>query len=288
MEPVKRVLCIHDLSCVGRCSLSVIVPVLSAMGVQACPMPTALMSTHTGGLGDPAVLHTESFCRNALRHWKELDLHFDCIYSGYLANTASAELVREAFAQNPQACKLVDPVLADHGSLYRAVTPELCETMRSLCRMADVICPNVTESAVLLGMLPDDRPFSNMSELSERLTGLHTAFPQAKAVVITGVQLSNGIHANALLEKNGAPKLLPFAPVAQQYPGTGDLFAAVLAGALTTGLGACDSAELAANFVAKAAAETFSVHADPRFGALFEPVLGYLTNQKKDDLSCQL
>ncbi len=288
MEQVRRVLCIHDLSCVGRCSLSVILPVLSAMGIQACPLPTALLSTHTGGLGDPAVLGAEAFCKDALAHWNQLGLTFDCVYSGYLASQTSAELVQRAFAQNPDACKLVDPVLADHGKLYRSVTPALCETMVSLCRQADVLCPNVTESAVLLGLAPDDRPFGSLTELHRRLEQLQKAFSQAKAVVITGVQLSDGTHGNAILTAEGQPEFLAYTPVAQQYPGTGDLFAAVLAGALTRGESTAAGVKRAADFVARAAAETLRRDADPRFGAVFEPVLGYLTNRSKDDFSCQL
>ena len=286
MQPMKRVLCIHDLSCVGRCSLSVILPVISAMGVQACPLPTALLSTHTGGLGDPAVLSAASFCQDALDHWDRLRIRFDCVYSGYLGDAVSAELVRCAFEQNPDACKLVDPVLADHGKLYRAVTPALCQAMIRLCGMADVLCPNVTESAVLLGLAPEDRPFAP-KQLDERLYTLREAFPQTRAVVITGVRLEDGTHGNALLEAAFAPRLFTFAPVNRQYPGTGDLFAAVLAGALTRGQSVSEGVALAADFVACAAAETLRLGQDPRFGTTFERVLYRLINRKEDESNCQ-
>ena len=280
MEQMKRVLCIHDLSCVGRCSLTVILPVLSAMGVQACPLPTALLSTHTGGLGTPAVIRTEAFCRDALAHWERLSLSFDCVYSGYLADAADAELVRRAFAQNPDACKLVDPVLADHGKLYRGVTPALCSAMTDLCKMADVLCPNVTESAVLLGLEPDDSPFDR-AQLPERIERLHAAFPRARGLVITGARLSDGTHGNAFWQEDNSFSFLPFDPVPQSYPGTGDLFASVLAGALTRSLRLADGVELAAGFVARAAAETLRMGADPRFGTAFERVLSDLTKPKE-------
>ena len=125
MQKQHTVLCIQDLSCVGRCSLAVVLPALAAMGVQPCALPTALLSTHTGGLGRPARTDESGFISAALAHYAQLGLAFDCVYSGYLAGAAQVALVEQAFRQAPAALKLVDPVMADHGRPYASMTPEI-------------------------------------------------------------------------------------------------------------------------------------------------------------------
>ena len=142
MQKQHTVLCIQDLSCVGRCSLAVVLPALAAMGVQPCALPTALLSTHTGGLGRPARTDESGFISAALAHYAQLGLAFDCVYSGYLAGAAQVALVEQAFRQAPAALKLVDPVMADHGRPYASMTPEIRAAVAQLCGQADVIVPN--------------------------------------------------------------------------------------------------------------------------------------------------
>ena len=154
MQKQHTVLCIQDLSCVGRCSLAVVLPALAAMGVQPCALPTALLSTHTGGLGRPARTDESGFISAALAHYAQLGLAFDCVYSGYLAGAAQVALVEQAFRQAPAALKLVDPVMADHGRPYASMTPEIRAAVAQLCGQADVIVPNATEAALLLEELP--------------------------------------------------------------------------------------------------------------------------------------
>ena len=154
MQKQHTVLCIQDLSCVGRCSLAVVLPALAAMGVQPCALPTALLSTHTGGLGRPARTDESGFISAALAHYAQLGLAFDCVYSGYLASAAQVALVEQAFRQAPAALKLVDPVMADHGRPYASMTPEIRAAVAQLCGQADVIVPNATEAALLLEELP--------------------------------------------------------------------------------------------------------------------------------------
>ena len=152
-EP-KKVLCIHDLSGVGRCSLAVILPVLSVMGVQPVALPTVVLSTHTGGFGTPARLDGCAYGEAALEHYRELGLSFDCIYTGYLGGEEQAALADKAFDLWPSAYKVVDPVMGDNGELYTIFTREFAAGMRSLCEKADIIVPNLTEAALLL-----DEPF---------------------------------------------------------------------------------------------------------------------------------
>ena len=147
----KTVLAIHDLPGFGRAALSVIVPVLSALGVQAVALPTAVLSTHTGGLGTPAKLADPAYGPAALAHYHQLGIKFDCIYSGYLADAAQAKLVQQAFELWPRAFKVVDPVLGDGGRLYSGLGADMVPAMYDLCSHADLIVPNVTEAALLLG-----------------------------------------------------------------------------------------------------------------------------------------
>lgn len=271
----KRVLCVQDLSCVGRCSLAVVLPVLCACGHTACPLPTALLSTHTGGFGTPARTDETSFCRDALEHWAALDLSFDSVYSGYLANAAQAELVRRAFDAFPAAFKLVDPVLGDGGRPYRFVTPELQEAMAGLCRRADLITPNVTESALLLGLDPED-PLSRRDALA-RAAVLRETF--GAAVVLTGVAFAEGGHANVCAGEVGAV-CVPYHPVPGQFPGTGDLFSAAVLGTLLRGISLPRSIGRAADFICACAAKAGD---DPRFGVPFETQLPRLYKGEETD-----
>ena len=148
-EP-KKVLCIHDLSGVGRCSLAVILPVLSVMGIQPVALPTVVLSTHTGGFGTPARLDGCAYGEAALEHYRELGLSFDCIYTGYLGGEEQAALAEKAFDLWPSAYKVVDPVMGDNGKAYATVTPAFIDRMRQLCRRADLILPNATEAGLLL------------------------------------------------------------------------------------------------------------------------------------------
>ena len=160
VEP-KKILCIHDLSGVGRCSLAVILPVLSVMGLQPVALPTVVLSTHTGGLGTPARLDGCAYGEAALEHYHALGLDFDCIYTGYLGGEAQVALAEKAFALWPSAHKVVDPVMGDNGKAYATVTPELISRIRQLCRSANLILPNYTEAQLLLQRHPVDDPLDD-------------------------------------------------------------------------------------------------------------------------------
>ena len=147
----KRVVAIHDLSGVGRCSLTVIMPILSAMGVQACPVPTAILSTHTGGFGEVAFQDLTDYLPQALAHYQRLGLDFSCIYSGFLGSEAQIDHCLAFFKAYPSALAVVDPVMGDHGKPYRTVTEGMRRRMVELVSIADVITPNLTEACILLG-----------------------------------------------------------------------------------------------------------------------------------------
>lgn len=261
----KTVLCIHDLSGAGRCSLAVILPVLAALGCQAVALPTAVLSTHTGGLGQPAALGCQEYARQALAHYKSLGLEFDCIYSGYLGTAAQQQLVLDAFAAWPTALKVVDPVLGDDGRLYAGMEP-LVEGMQRLCSAADLIAPNLTEAGLLLGQPYPQAPLEGpqaqalAAQLAQRFGG---------SAVLTGLSMGKYIacagagHEEFLQKRQRLP---------QNFPGTGDLFGAALVGGLLRGNALSAAMDAAAGFVAAAITAT-PADADPRLGVWFESQL---------------
>ena len=263
-EP-KKVLCIHDLSGVGRCSLAVILPVLSVMGIQPIALPTVVLSTHTGGFGTPARMDGCAYGEAALEHYRDLGLEFDCLYTGYLGGEAQVALAEKAFAYWPAAKKIVDPVMGDNGKAYSTVTPTLIDRMRALCQQADLILPNATEAALLLRKdgLPAAFDEAGAQALADELVQLA---PQA---VVTGLPLGKYIGcAGAGREQFVIKKL----HIDRSFPGTGDLYGAVLIGSLIQGNALSAAADNAAEFVSLAIQQT-PAGQDPRFGVWFEPLL---------------
>ena len=264
VEP-KKILCIHDLSGVGRCSLAVILPVLSVMGLQPVALPTVVLSTHTGGLGTPARLDGGAYGEAALEHYHALGLDFDCIYTGYLGGEAQVALAEKAFALWPSAHKVVDPVMGDNGKAYATVTPELISRIRQLCRSANLILPNYTEAQLLLQRTPVDDPLDDAAAqaLADELTAL------APSAVVTGLPLGKYIGCAGSGSDRFVVKKLH---IDRSFPGTGDLYGAVLIGSLIQGNALSAAADNAAEFVSLAIQNT-PAGQDTRFGVWFEPLL---------------
>lgn len=265
----KTILCIHDLSCLGRAGLSAVVPVLSVSGLQPVCLPTAVLSSHTGGLGAPAVMQSPRYGAAALEQYRQLGLSFDCIYSGYLAGPEQAWLVEKAHEYWPEAFLLVDPVLGDGGRMYSGLPETMVSTMRRLCALADLIVPNITEAALLMGQSiepPADR------EGALALAHAVQASTGAKATVVTGIDIGRYIFCAGAERDDFVVRRLR---IDRSYPGTGDLFAAVLLSRLHTGNALSAAVDAAAAFVADCITAT-PADADPRFGVWFEPRLWQL------------
>lgn len=263
-EP-KKILCIHDLSGMGRCSLAVILPVLSVMGCQPVALPTVVLSTHTGGLGTPARLDGAAYGLAALKHYRELGVEFDCIYTGYLGGEEQVALAEKAFDLWPAARKVVDPVMGDNGKAYSTVTPALIDRMRGLCRRADLILPNATEAALLLEREPQTDTFDDASAqaLADELLTL------APSAVVTGLALGKYIGCAGSGRERFVIKKLH---ISRSFPGTGDLYGAVLIGSLIQGNALSAAADNAAEFVSLAIQQT-PADQDTRYGVWFEPLL---------------
>lgn len=269
-----RVAAIHDLSGFGRCSISVILPVLSAMGVQACPVPTAVLSTHTGGLGDPVIRDLTDYIEPALRHYRSLGIDFEAVYTGFLGSGEQVDCCLEFFKAYPDAIKIVDPVMGDNGKPYRTCTPELRRRMRELAAAADIITPNITEAAMLLSESYPAAPLTR-SEAKSMLLRLSRLGP--KRVVITGAELAEGgLAALGYDGENGSFWYVPCEYIPVHYPGCGDIYASVLIGAELSGASLPIAMARAAAFAELCVKTTYSYGSDPRYGVMLESVLGNL------------
>ncbi len=271
----KTVLAIHDLPGFGRAALSVIVPVLSCLGVQAGALPTAVLSTHPGGLGTPAKLSNPGYGPAALAHYQRLGLRFDCIYSGYLADPTQAKLVEQAFELWPRALKVVDPVLGDGGRLYKGLGADMVPAMYNLCSKANLIVPNVTEAALLLGdPLPGVGSSEQAAEQAARLTRI------APQVVVTGVTgLSDGRCIGCVGAARGGQGYSVKTPlIPRMYHGTGDIFGAVLVGRILQGNVPQAAVQAAAAFVSECIRQT-PEGTDERLGVWLEAALPKLMQQ---------
>lgn len=272
-----RIAAIHDLSCFGRCSLTIALPVLSAMGCQCCPLPTALLSAHTGFPGNTFLDLTTEMGRIA-DHWTAMDLQFGAIYSGFLGSADQVDTVARFFNtfKKSDTAVIVDPVMGDHGTAYRTCTPELCRGMRVLAENADVITPNLTEAALLL-----DHPYEEIQRTDAYEVVRRLSVGGRRSVVLTGYPSESGQTGALCFDRDsGESKAVQTPREPQDFSGTGDLFASVLAGGVARGVPLFQAAQAAADFVRDCIARTLAEGLTEQDGVDFEPLLGQLTSSK--------
>ncbi|QNL43796.1 pyridoxamine kinase [Oscillibacter hominis] len=272
--PTPRVAAIHDLSGFGRCSLTVAIPVLSAMGVQCCPLPTAFLSTHTGGFTGYTFLDMTDEMPKVAAHWKELGLHFDAIYSGFMGSerqmAITAEFIR-TFRRDGSTVVVVDPVMGDHGQSYATYTPAMCDAMARMATLADVITPNLTEAAFMLGV-----PYDALrtDEAGYRRWVEKLSLGGKRSVVLTGVSLEpTKIGAACFDARSGKAEIIQTTFETREFHGTGDVFASVLTGALVGGRSLMEAVSDAVEFVRECAAYSAPQNLPVREGVDFEPLL---------------
>ncbi|MDO4621044.1 MAG: pyridoxamine kinase [Lachnospiraceae bacterium] len=271
---MKRVLTIQDISCLGKCSLTVALPLISSMGVEAVILPTAVLSTHTmfkgftvKDLADQIVPITE--------HWKKEGVKFDAICTGYLGTEDEIDMVKQIFRDFRTENNLifVDPAMGDNGKLYPAFDEHYAKKNAELCAFADVIVPNITEAAYMTGTeYRDSYDEAYVKDLLQKLAALG-----AKTVVLTGVSLSEGkTGVMGLDSATGEYFSYQNDRIPKSYHGTGDIFSSVAAGALMNGLSLADSMKLAADYTARTIAVTMENPSDPWYGVDFETTIPYL------------
>ncbi len=267
-----RCAAIHDLSGFGRCSLTIILPVLSAMGVQCCPLPTAYLSTHTGGFTGNTFLDMTAALADAARHWETLGLTFQAVYTGFMASPEQLALAGEvvAWMKGRGALAVIDPVMGDHGRPYRTYTPSMCAAAAELAALGDVITPNLTEAALLLGL--DRLPEDHFDQVAARLS-----LDGRRSVVLTGaVRRAGEAGAVCYDRETGETTFVGLRRAEGEFHGTGDLFTSVLTGALLQGKGLAEGAWMAAGFVQDCVERTARLGTPAREGLDFEPLLGRL------------
>lgn len=273
MERQLRVAAIHDMSGFGRCALTVVIPVISAMGIQCIPVPTALLSTHTGGFEDFVFRDMTDFIEPCRAHYEALGVSFDAIYSGFLASAAQVKSCLDFFDTFDNALRIVDPVMGDQGERYKTYTDELVSGMTELVKRADIITPNLTEAAILLG-----EEYPSVMTVEEGCDWVKRLCKMAKAAVIKGIVLENGIQANISYDREtdelGIKK---WENIPVFYPGTGDLFASVLTGRILKGDSLSAAVSAATDFARLAIINTIGNNQPTRNGVEFERLLGKLT-----------
>ncbi len=282
MKPKKnvtalpRVATVHDVSCIGRCAQTVILPMLSVLGVQACPLPTALLSTHTGGYEGFTFLDLTEEMDGIRKHWHTLGERFDAVYSGFLGSEKQIEtvlsFVEECREANPGCLFLADPVMGDEGKKYKTYTDELCRLTGELVKEADIITPNLTEAYLLL-----EKPYREMpteKELDGLLDGLKEMC--RGTVFITGVR--QGKRIGTVYADADGHKGSYFAVCDRNgYPGTGDVFASMVLAGILRGIPLGVTVEKTCEFIAEASAYTTALGTPVREGLAIEALLHELT-----------
>ena len=268
----KRILTIQDISCVGQCSLTVALPVLSAAGHETAVLPSAVLSTHTApGFGDFTFRDLTDDIPLIAAHWKKQKITFDAVYTGYLGSAKQIRYVKDLLDtfSGKEMTVFVDPAMADDGVLYTGLDEGYVKEMRSLAAAADLILPNITEACLLTGIRYRETYEENyIDELLRGLMGLG-----AKNIILTGVSYSEDSTGIAVLEE-GRRSCYTHRKLKRSSHGTGDVFASAFVGAYMRGRSAYDAAKIAADYTLKCIENTAD---DPShwYGVKFEPVLPY-------------
>jgi pyridoxine kinase len=277
-NPLPRVAAIHDLSGFGRCSLTVVVPILSTMGFEVCPVPTAILSTHTAIEGFTLFDMTDEL-PGFIAHWEKLGLKFDAIYSGFLGSVKQAGIVSRFIDRfkTEDTLVVVDPVMADHGKLYASMPPEMVGEMKALSGKAQVVTPNITEAAFMLGRpVPERLTADEVKEWLKALSDLGPAMPVVTSLPLEGRE---DVSAVAAYNREDGRFWLAGRPVVPiQYHGTGDIFSSVLTGSLLQGDSLPVAVDRASQFVAGAIRGTFGYSGLGHNEILLERALGTLSS----------
>ena len=241
----KRVLTVQDISCVGQCSLTVALPILSACGMETCILPSAVLSTHTAGFSGFTFRDLTDDIPAIKAHWEKEHISFDAFYSGYLGSTKQIEYVKDIMCSLTRdgGLRAVDPAMADNGKLYPAFDGEYVEAMKSLCFAADVILPNVTEACFLTGT--EYKESYDEAYIQKLLDAL--VKQGAKNVVLTGVGYKPD-ETGVVCLWDGEYSHYTHRRIAQGCHGTGDVFASAFVGALLHGVSAYRASQIAADF----------------------------------------
>jgi pyridoxine kinase len=280
--PVKQIAAIHDLSGFGRTSLSVVIPILSAMGIKVCPLPTAVLSSHSRFEGYHFTDLT-AHMQPIIDHWKALNISFDAIYSGFLGSPEQINIVSRMIDtfKNEDQFVVVDPVLGDNGKTYGPINQEMVSEMRLLIQKADCITPNLTEASLLLNEpyhfnITDD-------EIKEWILRLSVMGPQI--VVVTGVPNNSSMKNSSVIAYDKSSSRfwkVPINYIPADFPGTGDCFTSVMTGSLMQGDSLPIALERAVHFISCGVRATLGYDYDQNEGILLERILNRINSPVPD------
>lgn len=275
----KRVLAINDISCMGKCSLTVALPVISAAGHECVILPTALLSTHTAQkFGEYVSFDMTAEMKKIARHWSQMDVRFDAIYTGYITSPEQTQAVYDIVCRfkREDTLVVVDPVLGDNGKLYRGFSEKNIDGMRRLCSIADVITPNLTEGSLLTGIESDGVHIT--AENVEKMLGELGKICKNK-VVLTGVETENCVVSTVTRDCITGETLFFSKPkIAGAIHGSGDIFASALTAMSLSKNSFCDAVEGAVNFVYSAVSDSGADNESRWYGVNFEKHLGEIEN----------
>ena len=265
----KRILTVQDISCVGQCSLTVALPILSACGVETAVLPSAVLSPHTAGFSGYTFRDLTEDIPAICDHWVKEGICFDAIYTGYLGSTKQIDYVADLFAKTASdtCVKIVDPAMADNGAMYPGFDGAYAEAMKGLCAKADFVLPNITEACFLTGVpykTEYDRTY--IDTLLKELTAAG-----CKNVILTGVSYGEG-RTGVVVYENGSYAYYEHEKLPNSCHGTGDIYASAFVGAFVRGKGAYDAAAIAANYTVECIKTTAKID-NHWYGAAFEPDL---------------
>lgn len=268
----KRILTIQDISCVGQCSLTVALPIISACGIEAAVLPSAVLSTHTAGFSGYTFRDLTEDMPSIKEHWLKENIKFDAIYTGYLGSKKQIEYVLDIFnSVGTENCvKIVDPAMADNGKLYPGFDNEFVQSMKKLCGNADFLLPNITEACFITDIeykTEYDRNYIDM--LIEKMCALG-----CKNIILTGVSYTEG-KTGVVVFENGVYNYYEHTFLSNSCHGTGDIYASSFVGSLMRGKSPFDAAKVAADYTVECIKET-AKDENHWYGARFEPVLGKL------------
>ncbi len=264
----NRILTIQDISCVGQCSLTVALPIISACGLECAVLPSAVLSTHTAGFSGFTCRDLTDDIPAIAAHWEKEQLGFSAVYTGYLGSTRQIAMVADIFDKLcPNGIKIVDPAMADNGKLYPAFDDAYVQAMKTLCAKADYLLPNITESCFLTGI--PYRTEYDRAYIDELVAGLLQL--GAKHVILTGVSYAPG-RTGVVVVENGVYAYYEHEKLPNSCHGTGDIYASAFTGALLRGKSAYDAARIAADYTV-ACIDATKGDKQHWYGAKFEPVL---------------
>ena len=274
----KKILTIQDISCMGQCSITVALPIISACGIETVILPSAVLSTHTGGFTGYTFRDLTEDIPGIMRHWMSENLSFDVLYTGYLGSVTQIEYVKELKKQviNEEGLLIVDPAMADNGKLYYGFDADFVSHMAELCGMADIILPNITEAAFMTGteLRLENQDETYVKQLLKKLAALG-----AGKVVLKGISYEAGKIGVAVYDCASEELQYYFTEKEpQSYHGTGDCYAAAFTGALIQGRDILSAASLAADFVVASIRATVG-DAKHLYGVKFEKALPLLVSE---------